>query len=165
LVIDDNPIADGIYQASEIYSTGFVPAEGTVDFEAGDRIRLDIGTKITAGADASISIEVFECTPPDSDPLGSCFICDETNTIVIDALHGVTEFWCQNQGNPNINWIELPVHIGDPCPLTFPLGSCFICDETNTTVIDALPGITADDCDSNWIEGVAVQVNDACPFP
>lgn len=55
LNVDGNPIADGVYSAEVINSTGVVPSNGNVEFKALNEINLNAGFEVTAGG-------VFEAT-------------------------------------------------------------------------------------------------------
>lgn len=67
LDVNDNPITDGLYQASSVLnSIGLVPNNGTVDFEAGDTINMNIDFEVEAGADFDAVIE--NCTTLDQTP-------------------------------------------------------------------------------------------------
>jgi len=58
LYVNDQPVADGVYQASnQLNSGGIIPDGGAVDFKAGQTIRLDNGFKVEVNADFSAEID------------------------------------------------------------------------------------------------------------
>ena len=57
LEITDNPIVDGIYEASqEIMTNGMIPTNGNVIFKAGQTVQLQNGFEIQTGSEVEINI-------------------------------------------------------------------------------------------------------------
>jgi len=119
LVIDDISIEDGTYQASEaIYNTGAVREGGTVTFEAGDRIRLDIYSKIEAGSEFKATIEECEedhvLTNLCNEEAGFYLeFADEVATAHTDFLLNFQAIFVEN---PDLTFYEIaPLAAGADC--------------------------------------------------
>lgn len=116
LIIDDNPVEDGVYQAEEtIYVTGAIFEGGTFKFKASDRITFN-DCKIAAGA--NVSIETVSCPVPP--PLGYCYRCEINplgNNVVVSVRKKISLLRCSLFDKDEFwNWQFQPINEGDVCP-------------------------------------------------